>query len=657
MFRIRGASVAYCNRNHLTGEVDPPNMEQANGQETAPPNKTVVADGYKYWAFISYSHQDETWARWLHESLETYKVPRRLIGRPSFYGPVPERVFPVFRDREELPGSFDLGGTLQAALRQSRILIVICSPRSAVSRWVNEEIKEFKAWGREDRVLCLIVEGEPNATDKPELGLLECFPPALRFRVGADGKLTDEHTEPIAADARKDKDGRENAKLKVLAGILGVGFDELRQREVVRQRKRRLKIGTGVFGLMLALAFVYLAMADKGWSIPGGERVRTIIDRHNASVLRPVPQMEEIRRAAVPLRRQVFDSLTHARTPDGWIKASLKPNEKLYLETWSHSQALCGMFRMPEASNAELHALLPNLETPFKPNVPVEAGALKFGWISHQDDTDTVAEPALWTTAALAAALARPGLLNDTERRRLLAHLAYTQEVLKLYRPLDDGGWNMFPRQTEAGDANPYTTTLALLALLELKRANVPWEGSAERRDELLRKTAQWLLNHYDTTKDVPGWSGGTSADETFDGLTLEIYALLLRAQAEANVTIPPAMLAQMPKHIAACVTRDFSFPTSSGEFVATCLDQTDRAHAGKESVGFLWLPWAIDAAQGWLTWAEQHNAPPEERTRVRRALGHMVLQMGNDAVKRASTDWTFISAETLYGLSEIKPL
>src|SRR5437763_2234736 len=238
-------------------------MDRANDKETGPPMQAAAADThksaaeYKYWAFISYSHQDETWARWLHESIETYKVPRRLIGRRNAYGTVPPRVFPVFRDREELPGSFDLGGTLQAALRGSRILIVICSPRSAVSRWVNEEAKEFKALGREDRVLCLIIDGEPNATDKPELGLLECFPPALRFRVGADGERTDIHTEPIAADARKDKDGRENAKLKILAGILGVGYDELRQREVVRQRKRRLKLGAGAFGLLLVLAFNY----------------------------------------------------------------------------------------------------------------------------------------------------------------------------------------------------------------------------------------------------------------------------------------------------------------------------------------------------------------------------------------------------------------
>jgi len=116
---------------------------------------------YKYWAFISYSHHDEAWAKWLHKSLETYSVPRNLAGRKtSKHGELPRRVFPVFRDRDELPGAADLGGKIKTALRQSRNLIVICSPRAAVSKWVNEEIKTYKAMGRDDRVLCLIVDGD-----------------------------------------------------------------------------------------------------------------------------------------------------------------------------------------------------------------------------------------------------------------------------------------------------------------------------------------------------------------------------------------------------------------------------------------------------------------------------------------------------------------
>jgi eukaryotic-like serine/threonine-protein kinase len=82
----------------------------------------------KYWAFISYSQRDEKWARWLHRAIEGYRVPARLVGKPTRSGVVPKRLFPVFRDRDELSTSPDLGGSIVESLTQSRFLIVICSP-------------------------------------------------------------------------------------------------------------------------------------------------------------------------------------------------------------------------------------------------------------------------------------------------------------------------------------------------------------------------------------------------------------------------------------------------------------------------------------------------------------------------------------------------
>ena len=196
------------------------------------------SDINKYWAFISYSHQDKSWGDWLHKSLETYKVPKQLIGQETQDGIVPKRVYPVFRDREELPSSSDLSENIDQALRQSRYLIVICSPGSARSQWVNEEIRNFKALGNENRVLCLVVDGEPNASDKPELKSEDCFPEAVKYRVTEQGEITSERVEPIAADARKDKDGKSNALLKLLAGVLGVNYDTLKQRDQARRMQR-----------------------------------------------------------------------------------------------------------------------------------------------------------------------------------------------------------------------------------------------------------------------------------------------------------------------------------------------------------------------------------------------------------------------------------
>ncbi len=204
----------------------------------------------KYWAFLSYSHQDAKVCEWLHQSLESFRVPRRLIGRDSREGKIEARLFPVFRDRDELPGSSELGKNLTEALAQSRYLIAICSPAAARSRWVNEEIRQFKMMGGEGRILALIIDGEPNATDKPNSGLLECFPEALKYRVDASGNLTSQRVEPIAADIRRGRESKSTALLRLIAGLLGVPFDELRQRD--RERARRTMAIRAVVGVTLA---------------------------------------------------------------------------------------------------------------------------------------------------------------------------------------------------------------------------------------------------------------------------------------------------------------------------------------------------------------------------------------------------------------------
>jgi len=213
-----------------------------------------------YWAFISYSHKDTAWARKVHSGIETYRVPRRLVGRPTTFGwPVPRRLHPVFLDADELPASADLGDNLTKALETSHTLIVVCSPHSAASRWVNEEVRHYKKTGGASRVIGLIVDGRPHASDHPVQGQPECFPLALRRKVTSDGTITPEPVEPLAADVRTHLQPGEEAlswpaaKLKLIAGILGLPYDELRQRERERQRRRHI---TAFLGLALAAAGV-----------------------------------------------------------------------------------------------------------------------------------------------------------------------------------------------------------------------------------------------------------------------------------------------------------------------------------------------------------------------------------------------------------------
>jgi tetratricopeptide (TPR) repeat protein len=193
----------------------------------------------RYSAYISYNHRDKKAAQWLHRALETYRIPKRLRGRETGLGVLGARIPPVFRDRDELAANTSLAGSVREALEQSYSLIVICSPNGARSKWVNEEIRTFTALGRRHQVQCLIIDGVSHASSTPGADpTLECLPPAL-FEHGAD--------EPLAADIRPGRDSRSAAVLKLLAGIMGVPYDELRQREQAR-RQQRLAIAASVLG-------------------------------------------------------------------------------------------------------------------------------------------------------------------------------------------------------------------------------------------------------------------------------------------------------------------------------------------------------------------------------------------------------------------------
>ena len=178
----------------------------------------------RYRAFLSYSHADAHWARWLLHRLESYRVPPRLVGTAGRDGPIPAKLGAIFRDRDELPSAGDLSGSIRAALSDSATLVVICSPDAARSKWVDAEAAAFRDAGRDAQVLCFVVAGDPARGD--------CFPPAVL--ADAQGRPR----EPLAADARKQGDGRERAFLKLVAGLLGVGFDALAQREAQRRHRR-----------------------------------------------------------------------------------------------------------------------------------------------------------------------------------------------------------------------------------------------------------------------------------------------------------------------------------------------------------------------------------------------------------------------------------
>lgn len=218
---------------------------------------------FRYKAFLSYAHEDRQWARWLHRTLEGYRVPGRLVGQHGLHGEIPRRLNPIFRDREDLTAHANLGSRITTAIETSQFLIVICSPHSAASKWVNEEVANFKKVHGEGRILSVIVDGEPFASDRgaPED---ECFPPAMRFRVDANGRITDRPIEPLAADVRRTGDGKRRARLKMIAGMVGVELDDLAQRENQRRHRRQSIISAAsVTGMIVMGALTWFAFAAR----------------------------------------------------------------------------------------------------------------------------------------------------------------------------------------------------------------------------------------------------------------------------------------------------------------------------------------------------------------------------------------------------------
>lgn len=204
---------------------------------------------YKYKAFISYSHKDKNFAKWLHRRIENYKIPKSL--REKYHHLPANLQRSIFRDEEELPTASELSDNLLYAMNNSELLLVVCSPASVKSKWVNSEIQYYKRIHGENSVLAIIKEGEPNATDMDDEDN-EAFPNALRHKVDSLGGLTQERTEPIAGDARSYWD-REMALMKMIAGILKVDFADLWEREK-RERNKRRFITLGIVSVFIALS-------------------------------------------------------------------------------------------------------------------------------------------------------------------------------------------------------------------------------------------------------------------------------------------------------------------------------------------------------------------------------------------------------------------
>jgi hypothetical protein len=334
------------------------------------------AQARRYRAFISYSHKDRAAGDRLFKRLDGYRPPKALIGRETPVGPVPAKLYPIFRDREELTSSPALAGRLAHALDASDSLVVLCSPPAAASRWVNEEIRMFRTAGRGDRIHAVLVDGEPS----------DAFPTALTEQQAG---------LPLATDLRKQGDGWTDGPLKIIASILGLGFGELKDREVARERVRARR--NAAIAAVFALLAVFAGIS--AWrAVEQTRRAEAELTRAEAAILVAVEGVARIvdQVAAGSESGQIPTGLakTMLTTADGIIAGvvALAPDSPRLLEEQGkvlilfsrHYQAI-GDIKAAKAAAARAQHLYGGLEA--RPEGAAEAARLRSVALNEHGDS------------------------------------------------------------------------------------------------------------------------------------------------------------------------------------------------------------------------------------------------------------------------------
>ncbi|MBO4395674.1 MAG: toll/interleukin-1 receptor domain-containing protein [Eubacterium sp.] len=195
----------------------------------------------KYEAFISYRHGgiDGKVAARVQQIIEKYRIPSGIVKRVG-----KKRIGRVFRDSDELQAGSDLSALIREGLDEAEWLIVIASKRYNESVWCLEEIEYFLQIRGREKVLVILVDGEPN----------ESFPKALT-EIERDGEMVS--IEPLAVDVRGGSESEvmktlHRERFRFLSSMLGVSYEDLRQ----RQRERTLRRAVAMIGT----AFVVLGV-------------------------------------------------------------------------------------------------------------------------------------------------------------------------------------------------------------------------------------------------------------------------------------------------------------------------------------------------------------------------------------------------------------
>ncbi|MEO5328644.1 MAG: TIR domain-containing protein [Magnetococcus sp. THC-1_WYH] len=169
--------------------------------------------GFPYKAFISYSRENTDQAQWLR---------KQLASTERFKDELNEKT--IFLDTAKIAAGADLDGKIVAALEQSEFLILLCTPESANSFYVDLEIRNFKKIHGNKQIIACVFSGNSDwleHTHDPD----HCFPHA--FKIDDKTKL---ESKPAFADFRKENwEKAGNALVSVVCALFNLKPDQVAQ--------------------------------------------------------------------------------------------------------------------------------------------------------------------------------------------------------------------------------------------------------------------------------------------------------------------------------------------------------------------------------------------------------------------------------------------
>ncbi len=220
--------------------------------------------------FISYSHVADG------ELAPALQTGLQRLARPWYR----LRALHVFRDESTLSTSPHLWGAIERALDESEWLVLLASPASASSEWVNRELAHWIATKPIDRILPVVTDGtwEWDASKKRLSDNSTAAPDMLR------GVFADEprHLDLRWARDRASLDLRDSqfrgAVADIASPLHGVAKDELESEDVRLHRSARRLARSGVAALaallIVALITTGLAIRQKHRADDAAARAR-----------------------------------------------------------------------------------------------------------------------------------------------------------------------------------------------------------------------------------------------------------------------------------------------------------------------------------------------------------------------------------------------